>query len=177
MSLLKVKILEKVGTKSLTQFLGLTGVATMLPFFIHLQWLTGPIINAILIITLLILGFRTAVLVALIPSAVALYSGLLPFVLAPMIPFIMISNIIFIGIIFLIYEKSRSELKGYWAAIFVASAVKFSFLYFSVGLISNFLIKQELALKVAQILSWPQFYSALAGGVIAFFILRWLRRF
>ena len=58
----------------------------------------------------------------------------------------------------------------------IASAFKFSFLYFSVTIIGKILVKQELTIKVAQILSWPQFITALTGGMIAWVFLKWLKR-
>jgi len=88
--------MARVNVWAIAQFLGLAGVATLLPFFIHLQWITGPVINAILILILFLVGIRSALVVCLIPSLMALAGGLLPAILAPVIPFIMISNVIFV---------------------------------------------------------------------------------
>jgi len=170
----KVKTL--VNTKELTQFLALSSIATILPFIIHIQWITGPIINAILIITLLLSGIRSAMLVCLIPSVVALSSGLLPAILAPVVPFIMISNVLFVLIIDALNSKLKSVDRSYWLAIITASSVKFLFLFLSVGVIAKILIKQELLIKVAQMMSWTQFVTAITGGVIAFGFLKFLRR-
>lgn len=169
--------MEKVNVQSLTQFVGLAGIATALPFFIHLQWLTGPIINAILILVLFLVGIRSAMVVALVPSLMALAGGLLPAVLAPAVPFIMISNAIFILSIDRIYGWSKNSSRGYWFGVLIGAILKFLFLYFSVSFISRLLIKQELAVKVAQMMSWPQLATAILGGMIAWIILKWLKRF
>ncbi len=170
------QIAEKVNVRVLTQFLFLAGVAIILPFLIHLQWLTGPIVNAILILVLFLVGIRSALVVAIVPSLMALAGGLLPAVLAPAVPFIMISNVIYILCLDRIYEAMKSVDRGYWLGVIVGSSIKFLFLFFSVNLISKLLIKQELMAKVAQMMSWTQLATAVTGGMIAWIVLKWLKR-
>ncbi|MDD5071502.1 MAG: ECF transporter S component [Patescibacteria group bacterium] len=169
--------IARVDARVIAKFLGLAGVAALLPFFIHLQWITGPIINAILILILFLVGIRSALVVCLIPSLMALAGGLLPAILAPVIPFIMISNVIFVLSIEWIYNQNKKEVQGYWLGVLVGAALKFLFLLASVNLIGRLLIKQELTIKVAQMMSWTQFATAVAGGLIAWLVLRWLKRF
>ena len=165
----KAKVLSRVNAAKLTQFLALAGTATLLPFYIHLQCVSGPIVNAILIITLFLVG-------CMVPSLMALGGGLLPAVMAPVVPFIMLSNMILVLTVDWVYNNFKDDVKGFFTGIGVASFVKFAFLYLSVGAISKLLIKQELVAKVAQMMSWPQFATALAGGMLAFVVLRWLKR-
>lgn len=174
---IKEQTLEKVNVESLTRFIGLAGAALFLPFFIHLQWISGPIINAILILVLFLVGIRSAMVVALVPSLMALAGGLLPAILAPAVPFIMISNAIFVLSIDRIYDWSKNTGRGYWLGVLAGAMLKFIFLYVSVGWITKLLLKQELAVKVAQMMSWPQFITAVLGGLIAWAILKWLKRF
>ena len=169
--------MKKVNVRALTQFVGLAGIALFLPFFIHLQWLTGPIVNAILILILFLVGIRSAMVVALAPSLMALSGGLLPAILAPTVPFIMIGNVIFVLSIDRIYDWSKNMNRGYWLGILAGAFLKFVFLYFSVNWITKLLIKQDLAVKVTQMMSWPQFATAVMGGMIAWVILKWLKRF
>lgn len=176
MTYIKEEALAGVNVKSLASFLSLTLLATAMPFFIHLQLMTGPFINAIFILVLFLSGIRSAVVVALIPSLMAMSGGLLPAVLAPAVPFIMISNVIYILSIDLIYNRAKNAGIGYWAGVVIGSAMKFVFLFLSVGMISRLLIKHELAANVAQMMSWPQFATAIAGGVIAWAILKGLKR-
>jgi len=170
------KAMTKINIRALTQFLSLAGVATILPFFIHLQWITGPIINAILILTLFLVGIRSALVVALVPSLMALSGGLLPSVLAPVVPFIMIGNVILVLGVDWFYNNFKNEIKGYWLGVIIGASLKFIFLLTGVNLIGSLLIKQELTIKVAQIMSWPQLFTAMAGGMIAWILLKWLRR-
>lgn len=177
MEYIKIKTMEGVNVKTMVSFLGFAGVATILPFYIHLQWFTGPIVNAILILVLFLVGIRSALVLCLIPSLMALSGGLLPAVLAPVVPFVMISNTILVLSIDWFYNNFKDENKGYWIGLFVGATVKFLFLFFSVNIIGKLLIKQELVAKVAQMMSWPQLATAITGGFIAWVILKWLKRF
>lgn len=177
MQYLKAKTLENVNVRSLVTFLGITGVATILPFYLHLQWITGPIVNAALILVLFLAGIRSAMVLCLVPSLMALSGGLLPAVLAPVVPFVMISNTILVLSVDWFYNNLKDETRGYWFGVLVGASLKFAFLFFSVNIIGSLLIKQELTFKVAQMMSWPQFATSLAGGAIAWIILKWLRRF
>jgi hypothetical protein len=176
MQYLRVRFLEKVDIRSTTSFLALFGAAAFLPFFIHLQWLSGPIVNMILILVLFLVGIRSALVLCLVPSLMALSGGLLPAVLAPVVPFIMISNVIFVLSVDWFYNNIIHQVKGYVFGVLVGAGLKFLFLLASVNFISQLLIKQELAVKVAQMMSWPQFATAVTGGLLAWVILKWLKR-
>ncbi|NTW22674.1 hypothetical protein HGA34_04020 [Candidatus Falkowbacteria bacterium] len=168
--------LEKVDTKTITWFLGLSATAMTVPLIVHLQPISGPIINAILILILFIVGIRSALVVALIPSMMALAGGLLPAILAPAVPFIMLSNVIFIITVDWFYNTIVEPQRAYWTGVLVGAGLKFAFLLISVRFVTGLLLKQELAPKVAQIMSWPQFVTAVIGGAIAWAILKWLKR-
>jgi len=176
MNELKIKISELVDIRSVSTFLGLSGLTMLVPFFIHQQWLTGPFVNAMLIITLFISGIRSALLMCLVPSLMALAGGLLPAVLAPAVPFIMIGNVIYVLCIDWIYDNCKNNAEGYWWGVIVGSIIKFSFLLVSVNIISKLVIKNELVIKVAQMFSWPQLATAIIGGMIAWVVLRQLNR-
>ena len=101
---------------------------------------------------------------------IALSAGLLPAILAPMIPFIMLSNAI------LIMTFSALKKKNYWLNIAIGSTFKFLFLFATSSIVINLLIKKEIAQQVALIMSWPQLLTALAGGVIAYPIIKLIKR-
>ncbi|MFH1522539.1 MAG: ECF transporter S component [Patescibacteria group bacterium] len=176
MEYIKAQAMARVNARAIAQFLGLASIATLLPFFIHLQWITGPIINAVLIITLFLVGIRSALVVCLVPSLMALSGGLLPAILAPAVPFIMISNVVLVLTVDWLYNNFKSENKGYWLGVLAGAGLKFVFLFTSVSFIVKLLLKQELAVKVVQIMSWPQFATAVVGGMIAWVVLKWLKR-
>ena len=167
MQYLKEKTFQQINANSVAQFAGLASIAVFLPYVVPFQWVVGPIVNAVLILTLLKFGFRSAVAIAVIPSLMALSGGLLPIVLAPVVPFIMLGNIILILCVDWFYSNFKDKTKGYWTGVIVGASLKFLFLFLSVNIISGLLIQQELAVKVAQMMSWPQLYTAMIGGVIA----------
>ncbi len=176
MQYLKKLTLAQVDALFIARFLGLASIAILFPLYIHVQWFTGPIINAILVISLFLVGIRGTVIICLVPSMMALASGLLPAILAPIVPFIMISNVIFIFVVDWLYRNFKDAQIGYWLGVVFGAGFKFLFLFASISYINNLLIKKELTIKVAQMMSWPQFATAVAGGMLAFLALKWLKR-
>jgi hypothetical protein len=168
--------LDRTKAIELTSVLGLLGVAMFLPFIIHLQWITGPIINAILILILFLGGLRLGLLVSFIPSLMALSGGLLPFVLAPVVPFIVLSNILYVTAINYFYHIIKKEQMAFIISIIIASSLKFLFLLSTTSIMTKLVLKQNLVAKIALMMSWPQLFTALSGGLIAFLILKWLKR-
>jgi len=167
----KVEVLEKVNIKAVAWFVGLMAVAIVLPRFIHNQFVTGPIVNATLFLGAYYLGNGSAIMVGLVPSVTALSAGLLPLSLAPMVPFIMISNTILI----LTFNKFREW--NFGAASILATLAKYAFLYLTALLVINVLMPHNLAAKaVGVMMAWPQLVTALAGALIAFGIIKIFNR-
>ncbi|TSD05139.1 MAG: [Fe] hydrogenase subunit HymD [Parcubacteria group bacterium Athens0714_12] len=112
---------------------------------------------------------HNAILIGLIPSLIALSTGLLPPVLAPMIPFIMAGNTI------LILTFSYLKEKNFWLGVISASFLKFIFLFSASSIVINLLLKKEIAAKVALMMSWPQLLTALSGGLLAYLFLKFFK--
>ncbi|MBU1018242.1 iron hydrogenase [Patescibacteria group bacterium] len=160
------KIIDTTQSKILL-FAGLLGLSIAVPAFIHIQWVTGPMVNTALILATVLIGPMEAVLIGLMPSTIALVAGLLPLPLAPMVPFIMIGNAVLVAVFHYLYKKH------FLLAVGIAAFLKFAFLHESVTLIMSKLLKQEIVAKLAVMMSWPQFFTAVIGGGVAFFILKW----
>ncbi|MBU0577149.1 hypothetical protein KJ742_06345 [Patescibacteria group bacterium] len=144
----------------------LLAISIILPAFIHVQWITGPIINASLLLATVLVGPMEAMLLGLMPSAVALSTGLLPFALAPMVPFIMIANAILIAVFY------YSDGQNYFLRIGIAALLKFAFLHFSVVLVMSTMLEGTILSKLAVMMSWPQFITAVIGGIIIYPIIK-----
>ena len=140
----------------------------VIPLFIHMQWLTGVIVNAVLILTCLLFGFRPALLLAFVPSVAALISGLLPFVLAPVIPFIVSANIILISVFYLLRKQH------FIVKLLLAAFLKFLFLYWSAQFLGYYILSEMFIAKVMIMMGWHQFATAIAGGLIAFSVYKGL---
>ncbi|MEI7579338.1 MAG: iron hydrogenase [bacterium] len=147
-------------------FLSLGLLILFIPALIHNQLLTGPIINALLLLTAIINGPVAAISLGLVPSTVALSSGLLPLSLAPMVPFIMISNTIYVGIF------SKLQKKNFVLGVLVSSIAKFLFLVISVTFLGSSLLNEKILSKAVTMMTWPQLITALAGGFITYIILK-----
>lgn len=164
--------LNYLSTKSkVIFFLGSLLIVAITPTFLHSQWITGPIINATLILNVLILGPYEAVILALFPSTMALASGLLPAPLAPMIPFIIISNCIMISKIHFLRNRS------YFIAITLSAIAKALFLFGIVTLVMPKFLNAEILNNLLIMMTWPQLATALMGGVLAYTIFKILQKY
>jgi len=159
------------GEKSTTMvwLLSLLGLSVVLPFF-NLQLVTGPLINAILFIATVVLGWKKTLWICLFPSVIAFSVGLLPAILGPMIPFIMIGNMILVVVFNPLWRKN------WWLGVGAASFLKFLFLFGMSRLLFGLILRQSLPAAVADTLAWPQLYSALIGGVLAYLFLKFVKR-
>jgi len=161
LAITKSKIEQKTAV-----FTGLLALSIFLPSIIHQQGITGPLINAILLVAAMVLSPSSALMIGLIPSVVALSRGLLPLPLAPMVPFIMLSNSVYVIVFSLLRKKSFA------AAVVTASTAKFGLLYAVSQIILPTLLSGKFLTKAGMMMSWPQLMTALAGGIIAWLVAR-----
>lgn len=165
-------ILSKSNSRSyffVLQFILLVAVAIVAPMTNN-QFVAGPIVNATLFISAVTLGSPAAIMVGMIPSLFALSTGLLPAPLAPMVPFIIAGN----ALLVLVFNSLRRG--SYPFSIVVSSFIKFLFLFATSSIVINILMKKSLAAQVAIMMSWPQFATALIGGLIAASFLYLVKR-
>ncbi|KJS83749.1 MAG: hypothetical protein JM58_12175 [Peptococcaceae bacterium BICA1-8] len=124
------------------------------------QWLTGPAINAILILATGYTGILTGIIIGLFTPVMAFLQGIMPLAIA--VPVIMVGNaLLCLGFY---WARKVNNLVG----ITVGAIIKFSFLSLAV----NYIV--QVPPKVAQALSFPQLITALIGGIIAVIILNYL---
>jgi hypothetical protein len=167
MNNIKNNILEKVNYKTIAWFVALTSIVLIVPHYIHNQLITGTIVNATLFLAVSTVGLGSAVTIGLIPSVVALVSGLLPVPLAPMVPFIMISNAIMV--------VSFNYLKkiNYWAGVTGGALFKYAFLYLTSTIVVDLIANKLVSAKAATtMMAYPQIITAILGGIIAFGIIK-----
>lgn len=165
MSFEKAIVISKINIVSLAQFAVLLAVAVFAPLA-HNQITTGSLVNATLFITAAILGLESAILLSILPSLFALAVGTLPFALAPLIPFIMLSNILLV-LVFTSLKKTN-----YLFGIFSAAVLKYIFLFVVSSLAVNLLFTGKIVKAASLMLSWPQLITALIGGALAYSILK-----
>lgn len=157
------KGLESVISKVL-QLSFFVGLAVLAPYFGN-QLLTGTIVNALLFIAVVLVGLEYAFFLCLIPSLISLYTGFLSMVMAPIVPFIIISN----GLLIFVFAKLKN--RGFWFAAIPAAFIKFIFIFSAAFLLANSFL-QGMAKNLIFMFSWPQLATALAGAAISYILLK-----
>jgi len=160
----QVLSLNKKIALFLIQFFVLLLVISLAPL-INNQIITGTIVNASLLIAVVLLGMRGAALLCFLPSVISLAFGLLPMVMAPMVPFIIIGNVA------LVYIFDLLRKRNFFLGLIPAAFIKFSFLFLVSNFVISFFIKQAVADKIAVMMSYPQLITALMGGVVAYLLI------
>jgi hypothetical protein len=140
---------------------------TLIPFFIHNQWITGVLVNFILVLSCLRFSFQSTLPLAFIPSMAAIIGGLIPIQLITFIPFIITANIILVIVIQIIKEKSV-------IAVCMAALSKFIFLYCAANYLTVHFLPEMFVNKLILLMSWHQFATALVGGLFALSIIKGL---
>jgi len=142
------------------------------------QYVTGPLVNALLIISVETMGLTRALWVGVAPSLVAWGTGVLPGSLLAMIPFIVAGNAV------LTTAFATLRRINYWLGIAVGALLKCAWLWLAVtfATVRPFSLQMDGAVReilippaMAQMLTWPQLVTALAGGVLAYGFLQALR--
>lgn len=159
----KVISLQSIKVSFAIKFIALLGVAVLAPLAQN-QIVTGTIVNAVLLAAVFILGFKGAVAIAFFPSVISLGLGLLPGVMAPMVPFIIIGNLIFVSVFVAVKNKN------YWLSAAGASVLKFVWLFATSQLVIALFIQKPIAVKIAAMMSWPQLLTALLASIVVYFI-------
>jgi len=149
-------------------------VAIFLILFGMPQMITGIIVNMILIICAEKLGVEKAMMLGMITPVIASFSSVLPIALLMMVPFIAIGNAIYVSIYSAMMRKSR------FLAVCSGAVLKFIFLYAMVSVIMAKPVTLLVSGKsqtvnipqiVAVMMSWPQLFTAVTGGVLAIGVL------
>ena len=139
------------------------------------QPITGPLVNALLILTVEWGSVSQAICLGMVTPVGAAIRGILPLPLMVMIPFISLGNALLVGSYGLLRSHNR------WLGLLVGASVKALFLY----LTSMILVARPLHIEMGgrdqavilsesflKMMSWPQWVTALAGGLLAFGVLR-----
>lgn len=122
------------------------------------QFITGPIVNAILYLAAMSIGWSGGVVIGICTPIIAAMRGILPPPLAPLIPFIALGNGVLVVLFFWLQAKNRI------LGIIIASTVKFLILVTGVNLLV------QVPPPVIQMMSFPQLITAVIGGLIALLV-------
>jgi hypothetical protein len=128
------------------------------------QFITGPLINTVLYLAAMIVGWQGGMLIGILTPVIASIRGILPPPLTPLIPFIALGNSILVILFFWLLSKNKI------AGIIIASLVKFLLLVSAVKLVV------QVPPAIAQMMSLPQLITALAGGAIALVLAHFFKK-
>lgn len=132
------------------------------------QLVTGPLVNMALLLATIFQGIGSGVVIGFFTPWIAFSRGILPAPLAPMIPFIMMGNSLFV-IVFGIFLTRRSFV---WkiAGVFAGALAKYVLLSQAVTVLVR------VPGPMAQAMQIPQLTTALLGGALALALEQLLRR-
>lgn len=139
--------------------------ALLLAFTIALQMVglpqpvTGPAVNAMLLLASCLVSPAAGVVVGMFTPVIALYRGILPPPLAPMVPFISLGNVVFVMAFSWLHRRQK------FAAVLLASTAKFLVLSAAVRTLVS------VPEPIAYAMGVPQLVTALAGGTMAVIVL------
>jgi len=123
------------------------------------QFITGPLVNTVLYLAAMIVGWQGGIIIGIFTPVLAAMRGILPPPLTLLIPFIALGNAMLVILFFLLKSKNKI------ASIIIASVAKFLVLVSAVKLFV------QVPPAIAQMMSFPQLVTALAGGFIALLII------
>ncbi len=162
-----MRIISIVAEKVISLRVVLTAAFFFAIFFIPFlgtQAVTGPVVNAILFLAVIFLGYQTALWFSIVPSLAALFVGLLPLPMIFFIPFIVTGNIIMITV----FDYFKNS---FWSGVFLSATAKFVFLSLSAYILSTFFLTGQMALQITTLFGYHQLATAIVGGLIAYTII------
>lgn len=129
----------------------------------------GPLVNMTLLIAAVVVGSIPAIIIGCLTPLMAFVLGIMP--LLPVVPFIMIGNVLLI----LSFNMIRRSIPKYGdvAGVIVAAVLKFAFLAISIRYFVTFFI-EKIPPKLVTAFTLPQLYTALIGGLLAIIIVKYL---
>ena len=144
------------------------------PFTLN-QLVTGSLVNLILILSAANIGLVSGITVGIISSLLATLLGItaIPF----LTPAIALGNAIIAAIAWFFLGKFTA--KGMHAAgVILGAGAKCAFLWVSVPFILSLLpnIKEQQTAAMTIMFSWPQFVTAVIGGIIALVVYNPLKK-
>lgn len=183
---------QKFTTKQITQTALLLAICIASQFLKNLSvYLTGPVVNAVLLIALLTVGLVPALIIAIITPVTAFFITGSPIMAAmpAMFPVIMLGNAILVLVTFVFSKKTENRISLY-IGMGLGSICKAAFMWIMTSFVvfplfsnnlAGFLPKPEALPKVLAAakltFSVTQLITALTGSILAAIILVPLRKY
>ena len=140
------------------------------------NFVAGPIVNLILIVSVMTCGLAPGLSVAVVSPIAAKFSGIGPF--WSLIPFIAAGNVVLVILWHYIGNRNMGRYTACVAATIVASIVKFLVLYIGIVKIAVpvlLRLPEQQAAVISIMFSIPQLINPLIGGALATALLPTLK--
>lgn len=149
----------------------LLALALIIPMLGLPQPITGPAVNAVLLLAAIEAGPVGGASIGLLTPWIALIRGQLAAPLAPAVPFIMLGNATIVLVYWAVARLTRSSTLGWgsWLGVVLGSAAKYLVISGGVNLFLN------LPPKLAVAMGTPQLVTALIGAAAALLVARALQ--
>ncbi len=142
------------------------------------QFLTGPFINGMLFLITFLINPWAGIGLGIITPLSAMIRGHLPAFLYPLLPFIILANLSLVCLFFII--QRRKEIMNYkdyllcGIAIFCAAIIKTALLMTAAYWILPVVFGVNLPSPVLIMMSLPQFFTAIAGGILFMGLIKFI---
>ncbi len=162
-----------------SRVLWITQTAVLLALLVTLQSVTKPLgqivtgscVNAVLVVSALLLGWQSGLCIAAISPVMAYLLQIAPKL--EVLPAIIAGNIVYVLLLALL-GRGEKPLWKQGTAVAVSAAAKFAALWLLVTQVTARIVKLPPALLVQ--FSWPQLATALIGGAAAVLIVPMLKK-
>lgn len=156
-------------TKTITQLGLLLGIALSIQGLHLPTFVTGPAINAVLIVAVVFPSLMGSILIGCITPLAALVLGIVHPVTTPLVPVVMVANAS-LGITFYLLRKRNA-----YVALTAAALTKYFVFYISVNSLIG-LLEIKLPAAIIAAFQLPQLFTALIGGVLGVGIIKHLEK-
>ncbi|MCR4440798.1 MAG: ECF transporter S component [Peptococcaceae bacterium] len=160
----------KITTKMITRSALILALAIAVQSVRMPQFVTGPVVNALLFLAASLIGPVSAALIGLCTPVIAFAFGIMP--LAPAVPVIILGNVT-LALVFGYLPKNP------YLGMIAAAVAKYGVMTLGVYYLLPLLLKINLPPKIVDMLTTPQLFTALGGGVLALVLLKalsWLKK-
>jgi len=156
------------GTQFLTRSALLLALASVGPLLGLPQFITGVAVTTVLYVSAAVVGPVGGIIIGCLTPWLAALRGILPPPLVVAAPFIMLGNIVLV----LLFHYFRRKI--FLVGIIAASLAKFAVIFLGAQVIIPFFwsLEPQVVANISKILGLPQLITALASGLLTFFILQ-----
>ncbi len=148
------------------------------------QFVTGSLVNLVLIIGAYMTGMSSAGTAALISPVLAAFFGIIPGHFVPMVPVVMAGNLVIVFITWLCFRASNGLSKNSSfvlnvLGIGIGALLKCAVMWSATSkiIVPMFKVSKKAAPALVAAVSAPQFITAAIGGVLALLIIPTMRSF